>query len=164
MWASNTNFNYLLGQDSTGRKTVTAVDLSQNNCYSPVALKVDRAHNVWVGCELTSFSATSGAVQEYSGAGVLLKRYTPACPSHVSGCASFSGYGYDSGIDSRGNVFASLNLYDIQICNPSCNDAAQRRLRMVAEGQPVGDTSFDLGRDELQPDLRSRLHGRRLVG
>jgi len=25
LWASDTNFNYLLGQDSTGRKTVTAI-------------------------------------------------------------------------------------------------------------------------------------------
>jgi hypothetical protein len=136
MWASNTNFNYLLGQDSTGRKTVTAVDLSQNSCYSPVALKVDSARNVWVGCELTSLSATNGAVQEYSNAGVLLKRYTPACPSHVSGCASFSGYGYDSGIDSRGNVFASLNLYDIQTCNPSCNDQLSAGFEWWSKGDP----------------------------
>jgi hypothetical protein len=136
IWASNTNFNYLLGQDSTGRKTVTAVDLSQNNCYSPVALKVDRARNVWVGCELTSLSATKGAVQEYSGAGVLLERYAPACPSHVSGCESFSGYGYDSGIDAHGNVFASLNLYDIQICNPSCNDELSAGFEWWPKGNP----------------------------
>ncbi len=164
MWASDTNFNYLLGQDSTGRKTVTAVDLSQNSCYSPVALKVDRTHNVWVGCELTSLSATNGAVQEYSNAGVLLQTYRPACPSHVSGCASFAGYGYDSGIDSRGNVFASLNLYDIQICNPSCNDSLSAGFEWWPKGSPYVRTPFDFGRDQLQPDLRSRLHGRRLVG
>ena len=35
LWASDTNFNYLLGQDSSGRKTVTAIDLSQNSCYDP---------------------------------------------------------------------------------------------------------------------------------
>lgn len=123
LWAANTNFNYLLGQDGTGRKTLTAIDLSKNSCYSPVALKVDHARNVWVGCELTSLSGTNGAVQEYSRAGALKKRYLPACPTPVSTCHSFSGYGYDSGLDSHGNVFASLNLYDIETCNPSCNDA-----------------------------------------
>jgi hypothetical protein len=120
LWASDTNFDYLLGQDASGGKTVTAIDLSKNSCYSPVALKVDHAGTVWVGCELTSLSGTNGAVQEYSGAGMLKKQYLPACPSPVSECKSFSGYGYDSGLDSHGNVFASLNLYDIEICNPSC--------------------------------------------
>ena len=122
LWAANTNFNYLLGQDATGRKTLTAIDLSKHGCYSPIALKVDRAQNVWVGCELTSLSGTNGAIQEYSGAGALQKRYLPACPTPVSTCQSFSGYGYDSGLDSHGNVFAALNLYDIETCNPSCND------------------------------------------
>ncbi len=120
LWASDTNFNYLLGQNAAGGKTVAAIDLSKNSCYSPVALKVDRARNVWVGCELTSLSGTNGAVQEYSGSGALRDIYLPACPSPVSICRSFSGYGYDSGLDAHGDVFASLNLYSIEICNPSC--------------------------------------------
>ncbi|MGB6520101.1 MAG: hypothetical protein WBE79_16530 [Candidatus Cybelea sp.] len=136
LWAANTNFNYLLGQDATGGKTVTAIDLSQNSCYSPVALKVDRAQNVWVGCELTSLSGTNGAVQEYSGAGMLRARYLPACPTPVSHCQSFSGYGYDSGVDSHGNVFASLNLYDIQICNPSCVDTLSAGFEWWPKGKP----------------------------
>ena len=136
LWAANTNFNYLLGQDATGRKTVTAVDLSQNSCYSPVAVKVDGAQNVWVGCELTSFSGTNGAVQEYSGAGVLQKRYLPACPTAPAHCRSFSGYGYDSGLDAGGNVFASLNLYDIQICNPSCVDTLSAGFEWWPKGNP----------------------------
>ncbi len=119
VWASDTNFNYLVGQDATGRKTVTAIDVAKNSCYSPVALKVDHAQNVWVGCELTSFSTTNGAVQEYSGAGVLLNTYLPSCPSQVRQCQSFNGIGYDSGVDSAGNVFASLNLYAIETCNGS---------------------------------------------
>ena len=126
----------MLGQDSTGGKTVTAVDLSQNSCYSPVALKVDRAQNVWIGCELTSFSGTNGAVQEYSGAGVLQKRYLPACPMPAAHCQSFSGYGYDSGLDANGNVFASLNLYDIQICNPSCVDTLSAGFEWWPKGNP----------------------------
>jgi hypothetical protein len=136
LWASNTNFNYLLGQDSTGRKTVTAIDLSQNDCYSPVAVKVDGAGNVWVGCELTSFSATSGALQEYSGAGSLMHRYAPSCPSGASGCASFSGYGYDSAVDSHGNVFASLNLYDMRTCNPTCSDQLGAGFEWWPKGNP----------------------------
>lgn len=123
LWASDTNFNYLLGQDSTGRKTVIAIDLSQKSCYDPLALKVDRARDLWVACELTSLSGTNGAVQEYSGAGLFQKQYLPACPTHVSGCTSFSGYGFDSGLDARGNLFASLNLYSMETCNPSCSSA-----------------------------------------
>jgi hypothetical protein len=122
LWASDTNFNYLLGQDSSGRKTVTAIDLSQNSCYDPLALKVDRARDVWVACELTSLSGTNGAVQEFSGAGTFQKQYLPACPTDVSDCQSFSGYGFDSGLDARGNLFASLNLYSMETCNPSCSN------------------------------------------
>jgi hypothetical protein len=137
LWASDTNFNYLLGQDATGRNAVTAIDVSKNSCYSPVALKVDHARNVWVGCELTSTSGTNGAVQEYSSAGVLKKRYVPGCPSPLSQCSSFSGYGFDSALDSHGNVFASLNLYDIEICNPTCAE----NLSAGFEWWPKGDKS-----------------------
>lgn len=136
LWASNTNFNYLLGQDAGGGKTVIAVDLSQNSCFSPVALKVDRAHNVWVGCELTSLSSTNGAVQEYNAAGALQQRFLPGCPSPVSTCGSFSGYGYDSGLDSHGNVFASLNLYDLETCNPTCSDNLSAGFEWWPNGNP----------------------------
>ncbi|MEO6990905.1 MAG: hypothetical protein ABI346_02570 [Candidatus Baltobacteraceae bacterium] len=121
LWASNTNFNYLLGQNKSGNKTLTAIDASANGCYSPIALKVDHARNLWVGCELRSSSATAGVVQKYGSGGVLEKQYIPACPSPVSECQSFNGYGYDSGIDSSGHVFASLNLYDMETCNPTCS-------------------------------------------
>ncbi|HEY2553712.1 MAG TPA: hypothetical protein VGI15_00550 [Candidatus Cybelea sp.] len=136
LWASDTNFNYLLGQDSTGRKTVTALDLSQNSCYDPLALKVDRARDVWVACELTSLSATNGAVQEYSGAGLFQKQYLPACPTHVSGCQSFSGYGFDSGLDAHGNVFASLNLYSMETCNPTCSNGLGAGFEWWPKGNP----------------------------
>jgi hypothetical protein len=120
LWASNTNFNYLLGQNQRGNKTVTAIDASANGCFSPIALKVDHTQNLWVGCELRSTSATGGVLQEYSDSGILKTQYIPACPNPVSECQSFNGYGYDSGIDPSGNVFASLNLYSIETCNPSC--------------------------------------------
>jgi hypothetical protein len=120
VWASDTNFNYVVGQNMPNNQTITAIDTSANACFSPIALKVDRAQNLWVGCELQSTSSTNGVVQEYSNAGKLLKKYAPACPVPVSTCQSFSGYGYDSGIDPSGNVFASLNLYSIETCNPSC--------------------------------------------
>jgi hypothetical protein len=137
IWASDTNFNYIIGQNGTGRNTVTAIDVSKNSCYSPIALKVDHAQNLWVGCELISQSGNNGVVQEYSGAGVLEKQYLPACPTPVSQCKSFSGYGYDSGIDAAGNVFASLNLYSIEICNPNCATT----LSAGFEWWPKGDAS-----------------------
>jgi hypothetical protein len=121
LWASDTNFNYLLGQDRSGYKTVLAIDVSKDQCYSPVALKVDHLQNLWVGCELQSDSGTNGAVQEYSStSGLLERKYIPACPVPVAQCKSFSGYGWDSGVDANGNVFASLNLYSIETCTPTC--------------------------------------------
>jgi hypothetical protein len=137
LWASNTNFNYLLGQNASGTKTVTAIDVSENSCYSPVALKVDHARDVWVGCELTSTSGTNGAVQEYSAAGVLEKQFLPSCPSPVSQCQSFSGYGYDSALDASGNVFASLNLYDIETCNPTCGSVLSAGFEWWPKGRPA---------------------------
>ena len=136
LWATDTNFNYLLGQDASGKKTVTAIDLSKNGCDDPIALKVDRAQNVWVGCELTSLSGTNGAVQEYTAAGVLRKQFLPACPTPVSECQSFSGYGYDSGLDSHGNVFASLNLYSMETCNPSCVNVLGAGFEWWRKGDP----------------------------
>jgi hypothetical protein len=122
MWAANTDFNYLVGQTGNGKKTVTAVDLSTHSCYSPVALKVDHTQNVWVGCELTSPSTTSGALEEYSNTGALESTYLPSCPINVKSCTSFSALLWDSGIDSSGNTFASLNLFDLQSCAATCTD------------------------------------------
>ena len=121
LWATDTNFNYLLGQTSDGRNTVTSVNLAPNNCYSPVGVRVDASQNVWVACELTSPSTTSGALQEYGTSGQYQKQYLPGCPASVKGCTSFDGYGWDSGIDSKGNVFTSLNIYSLESCTPSCN-------------------------------------------
>jgi hypothetical protein len=120
LWATDTDFNYLVGQTVNGRKTVVAVDLSKNNCLSPVGVRVDASQNEWVACELTSSSGTNGALQQYSPAGQYEKQYLFNCPSSVKGCSTFSGYGWDSGIDSKGNVFAALNIYSIEVCNPSC--------------------------------------------
>ena len=136
LWATDTNFNYLLGQDASGKRTVTAIDLSRNSCYDPVALKVDRAQHVWVGCELTSLSGTNGAVQEYTSAGALRKQYLPACPTPISECQSFSGYGYDSGLDPHSNVFASLNLYSMEMCNPSCVNVLSTGFEWWPKGNP----------------------------
>jgi len=136
IWAADTNFNYVLGQDASGLNTLTAIDVSKNNCYSPVALKVDARQNLWVGCELTSQSGTNGAVQEYSAAGALLNQYLPACPRPVSQCASFSGYGFDSGLDAHGHVFASLNLYSIEICNPNCTTSLSAGFEWWPKSKP----------------------------
>lgn len=119
LWASNTNFSYLVGITGTGQ-TASAIDLVQNGCYYPVALKVDHLQNVWTPCEATPSFNGSGVLQEYGPSGTLKNQYNPACPSNVATCASFEGYGYDSGIDSSGNLFASMNLYSIETCNPDC--------------------------------------------
>lgn len=121
LWVSNTNFNYVLGQNSAGTQTENAIDVGANGCYSPIALKVDHARNVWVGCELTSPSTVSGAVQEYGPSGSLVARYVAQCPKNVAGCSSFGGYGFDSGLDAQHNVFASMNLFSYDVCDPSCN-------------------------------------------
>lgn len=121
LWTSNTNFNYVLGQNAAGTQTEKAIDVSQNGCYSPVALKVDAARNLWVACELTSPSTVTGVLQEYSSSGSLENRFAPQCPKNVAKCTSFSGYGYDSGLDAQHDVFASLNLYSMEVCNPTCN-------------------------------------------
>lgn len=120
VWVSNTNFNYVLGQNAAGTQTETAIDAGQNGCYSPVALKVDHSRNLWVGCELTSPSTVSGAVQEYGPSGSLTAQYVAQCPKNVAGCSSFGGYGFDSGLDAQRDVFASMNLYSYEVCNPSC--------------------------------------------
>jgi hypothetical protein len=120
LWATDTNFNYLLGQTADGHTTVASVNLAPNNCYSPVGVRVDAARNVWVSCELTSPSTTSGALQQYDASGNYQKQYLPACPESVKGCTSFEGYGWDSGIDSNANVFTSLNIYSYEACTPSC--------------------------------------------
>jgi hypothetical protein len=113
IWATDTDFNYLVGQASNGRTTVTTTNLAPNNCYSPVGVRVDASQNVWVACELTSPSTVSGALQEYNSSGTYQKQYLPACPTGITGCTAFAGYGWDSGIDSKGNVYTSLNLYSI---------------------------------------------------
>jgi hypothetical protein len=120
LWATDTNFNYLLGQTADGRTTVTSVNLAPNSCYSPVGVRVDASQNVWVACELTSPSTVSGALQEYGPSGAYEKQYLPTCPAALKGCSMFGGYGWDSGIDSKGDVFTSLNIYSYQVCNPSC--------------------------------------------
>jgi hypothetical protein len=123
IWVSNTDFNYLIGQDASGTGTVTAIDGEQNGCYSPVAVKVDSARNLWVACELTSPSSTQGVLQEYGPAGKFRAAFSPKCPSNVANCKSFMGYGWDSAVTPQRIVFASLNLYSMQVCAASCTTA-----------------------------------------
>jgi hypothetical protein len=136
LWASDTNFDYVLGQDMKRNETVTAIDTAANACYVPIALKVDHGRNLWVGCELQSSSSTNGVVQEYSNAGQLLEQYVPSCPAPLSKCQSFSGFGYDSGLDSNGHVFASLNLYAIETCDSSCGTTLGAGFEWWPTGKP----------------------------
>ncbi len=136
LWVSNTNYSYVFGQDRHGRKTITAIDVAANGCNYPIGLKVDHAQNLWVGCEFNG-QFTESIVQEYASSGTLKNQYVPGCPNPVSTCTSFSSLGYDSALDSSGNVFASLNLYSIETCNPSCVSS----LSAGFEWWPGGNTS-----------------------
>jgi hypothetical protein len=135
LWTSDTNFSYLLGQARRGRQTVTAIDTAANGCNYPIALKVDHAQNLWVGCEFNE-AFTESAVQEYASDGTLKAQYVPSCPSPASECESFSSLGYDSAVDASGNVFASLNLYSIEICNPSCVSSESAGFEWWPAGNP----------------------------
>ena len=135
LWASDTNYSYILGQSRRGRLTVTAIDTSSNGCNYPIALKVDRSQNLWAGCEFNA-AFTESVVQEYGSDGTLKSQYTPGCPNPVSQCASFSSLGYDSALDANGDVFASLNLYSIEICNPSCASSLSAGFEWWPAGNP----------------------------
>ena len=135
LWASDTNYSYLLGQDRRVRKTVIAIDAATNGCNYPIALKVDHAQNLWVGCEFNG-AFTESVVQKYTSDGALKAQYVPGCPNPVSDCASFSSLGYDSAVDAAGNVFAALNLYSIEICNPSCVSSESAGFEWWLGGNP----------------------------
>jgi len=135
LWASDTNYSYLLGQDRRVRKTVMSIDAAANGCNYPIALKVDHAQNLWAGCEFNG-AFTESVVQEYAGNGTLKAQYVPGCPNAVSDCTSFSSLGYDSALDAGGDVFAALNLYSIQICNPSCLSSESAGFEWWPGGNP----------------------------
>lgn len=135
LWTSDTNYGYLLGQSRGGRKTATAINAAANGCNYPIALKVDHAQNLWVGCEFND-AFTESVVQEYAGDGTLKAQYVPGCPSPVSECQSFSSLGYDSALDASGHVFAVLNLYSIEICNPSCVSSESAGFEWWPAGNP----------------------------
>jgi hypothetical protein len=135
LWTSDTNYSYLLGLGRRGHKTVTSIDAAANGCNYPIALKVDHAQNLWVGCEFND-AFTESVVQEYGADGTLKTQYVPGCPNPVSDCTSFSSLGYDSAVDASGNVFASLNLYSIEICNPSCVSSESAGFEWWPGGNP----------------------------
>ncbi|HEY2476103.1 MAG TPA: hypothetical protein VGI19_15045 [Candidatus Cybelea sp.] len=135
LWTSDTNYSYLLGQSRRERKTAAAIDAAANGCNYPIALKVDHTQNLWVGCEFNS-AFTESVVQEYASDGTLKTQYVPGCPNPVSECQSFSSLGYDSALDASGHVFAVLNLYSIEICNPSCVSSESAGFEWWQAGSP----------------------------
>lgn len=135
LWTADTNFSYILGQSRNGGKTVSAINAATNGCNYPIALKVDHARNLWVGCEFNA-AFTESIVQEYASNGTLKTQYVPGCPNPVSECQSFSSLGYDSAVDASGHVFAALNLYSIEICNPSCVSSLSAGFEWWPAGNP----------------------------
>ncbi len=108
IWATNAEFNYLLGLSANGKKTIAAIDLQPQDCYNPLSVKIDGSHNVWVSCEY-NFLGTGGEILIYSSAGKLRQTYAwSPCPPSYYYCLT---NGYDDGRDAKGNVFAAVSFY-----------------------------------------------------
>ena len=118
IWASNPTYGFLIGQNKRGIKTIATIDAQANGCYYPQAVKIDRARNIWTGCEFNA-QYNGGAVQEYSRAGNLVNTYSwTLCPPSSGDCNT-DAYGYD-GAANASEVFAAVAQYQLQICTPSC--------------------------------------------
>jgi len=108
-WVTNQLQNYLLGQSQNGKQTLVAIDTGQVDCYAPTGLKIDGAQNVWVAClSDVGVGTNASRVLEYDKSGKLLTSlpWTP-CPSSAATCFT---EGWDAGFDSKGNIFASVQI------------------------------------------------------
>jgi hypothetical protein len=104
-----TNFGYLVALNKRFTKTLSAINVENNECYYPTGIKVDHNGNVWVGCQYGgNYTFDYGAIQEYNSSGSLINTYAYSdyeseCPSGYESCAV---YGFDGGFDNKGHVFA----------------------------------------------------------
>ena len=115
LWASNTDYNYLLGQNKKGTKTIDAIDTSNNGCYEPITVKTDSGGNVWTACEENG-SFNGGQETEYSASGSYVNSYafnaSGACPPSAVYCV---GYQFDGGSDGLGNVYAMQSVTEYEV-------------------------------------------------
>lgn len=118
IWASETDYSYLIGLVSSGRKAVAAINVGAEGCYYPQTIKIAASGDIWVACEYNAHFDGS-AVQLYQSAGALINSYAAGCPAPVSECDYFTGYGYD-GASNGTDVFAALAYSEEEVCTTSC--------------------------------------------
>ncbi len=122
IWASNTDFDYLVGQNGSGTQTVTAVNTTEQGCYDPITVKTDAGGNVWTAC-LYNSSFYGGFEQEYTSTGAPATAYVWTPPSGSCPASAFECFAsqYDGGPDGLGHVYAELSLNQYFTCeNYSC--------------------------------------------
>jgi hypothetical protein len=117
-WASNTDYSYLVGQNSGLSKTVDDIDVSPY-CFDPVTVKVDRARNIWTACEF-NLSGLGGQVQEFNKNGNAVASYIwNASCTNPSGCVFYEGYGFD-GAETPTTVYGAANTLQYYCPSSSC--------------------------------------------
>ncbi len=117
-WASNTDYGYLVGQNSSLATTVADINVT-NYCFDPITVKVDGGQNIWTACELNP-SGLGAQVQEFSKTGAAVASYAwNASCTNPSGCEFEGGYGFDSA-ETSSDVFAAANTYQCAPAIPSC--------------------------------------------
>jgi hypothetical protein len=146
IWVSNENYSYLLGQNKTGKKNLTAINTEENGCYYPITVQVDGSNNLWNSCEYNGdFDGT--AVQEYGSAGSLENTYNGGCPGNESGCDYWYAYGFSAGQNSN-YVVSSQTFTEIETCNPSCTFTYGAGFEWWPKGSPSASPTFiNVGED-----------------
>jgi hypothetical protein len=138
IWTAMTNYDYLLGTNKSGKKVTAAIETSTNDCDSPITVKIDHTQNIWTACE--KYTATGqSAAQEYSSGGTLENTYEVGCPESGSNSCEGStnkAYGFDTAENSS-YVFAALQYFDFDICDPSCNPVTGGGFEYWPAGDPT---------------------------
>ena len=119
LWVTNPDYNYLIGTNLKGNKTVSAIHVSDNGCTEPLTVHSDVHGNAWTAC-FVGPNSEGPAEQEYSKTGSLVATYNvtaQGCPAS-SQC---SAYGFDGGVSGR-DVFVEQSEAYITDCAGSCSD------------------------------------------
>ena len=119
LWVTNSDYSYLLGENSAGTQTITAIYTPTNGCTEPVTVKTDSSQNVWTACDLNA-GLTAGAEQEYSSAGSLTATYSASpqgCPASVECYAD----AFDGGNDGNGHVYIEQSeAFSVNCASDKC--------------------------------------------
>jgi hypothetical protein len=123
LWASDTNNDYLVGQNSALTATVADINTGADGCYYPVTVKIDHSKNIWSTCEYgINFSEQGISPIEFSSTGTLLNTYNPGCNTSEFPyeCELEFGYGFDQAENSS-NVFGFDDFVEGYFCVSSSN-------------------------------------------